>query len=141
MLKHRPITIEGYTTDELLSLAGEQVDKFILCRQPMVIKVGSAEILGQFKVNIDTLVIELAQIQGGGEGVLLSISSIAQQYAVKKGLDKIEWIVHAVDCAKPNLKLRRILELRGFKIENLADVGEAYHYIQVITKEPAEDWQ
>jgi len=39
----------------------------------------------------------------------------------------IEGIVHAVSCAKPNLKLRRVLERRGFVVEKIDGVGEAYH--------------
>jgi len=74
------------------------------------------------------LVIELAQIEGGGEGVLPWLASLARPYAQLHGLFSIAWIVH-VSCAKPNLKLRRVLERRGFVVEQIDGVGEAYHLI------------
>jgi hypothetical protein len=45
-------------------------------------------------------------------------------------LSGVEWIVHAVSCAKPNLKLRRVLEHRGFIIETIDGIGEAYHLLE-----------
>jgi hypothetical protein len=83
-----------------------------------------------FQVMRDRLVIELAQIEGGGEGVLMSLASLAKRYARLRNLAEVEWIVHAVTCAKPNLKLRRVLEHRGFIIEEIEGIGEAYHLIE-----------
>jgi len=78
-----------------------------------------------FKIARDRLVIELAQIEGGGEGVLVSMASLAKRYATLRALSGVEWIVHAVSCAKPNPKLRRVLEHRGFIIKEVAGIGEA----------------
>ena len=39
---------------------------------------GTAEILGEFKVKGESLIVELAQIDGGGEGVLPTLSLLAQ---------------------------------------------------------------
>jgi hypothetical protein len=61
--------------------------------------------------------------------VLISIGSVARRYAKLQELAAIEWIVHAISCAKPNLKLRRMLERRGFVIEEVAGFGSAYHLI------------
>ncbi len=133
MSENKQITIEGYTAEELLNLPEEQVDAFVLCNQPIAFRIGSAEILGQFKVNAGTLIVELAHIDGGGEGVLPTLWALAERYASKKELKRVEWIVHAVHCAKPNLKLRRVLGSKGFTIKNMAGVGEAYHYTHEIT--------
>jgi hypothetical protein len=88
------------------------------------------DLLGSFKITRDRLVIELAQIEGGGEGVLVSLASLAKRYVRLRGLSGVEWIVHAVSCAKPNLKLRRMLEHRGFTIEEISGIGEAYHLVE-----------
>jgi hypothetical protein len=106
-----------------------QLKQLIFLGEPIVFRAGSALILGSFKVHSERLVIELAQIEGGGEGVLMSLGSISRRYAKLHGLSGVEWIVHAVSCAKPNLKLRRVLERRGFKVKNVAGVGEAYHLL------------
>jgi hypothetical protein len=59
----------------------------------------------------------------------MSLASLARRYAILHGLSRVEWIVHAVSCAKPNLKLRRVLERRGFAIKQIAEVGDAYYLV------------
>jgi len=97
-----------------------------------VFKVGTANVLGQVRLG-DSLTIELAQIDGGGEGVLLTFSLLAEALARQRGIGAIEWIVHAVSCAKPNLKLRRVLEKRDFVVKELPGIGAAYYYRQEIS--------
>ena len=130
MSENKRITIEGYTAEELLNLPEEQIDPFVLCNQPVAFRVGSAEILRQFKVNNDRMIVELAHIDSGGERVLPTIWMVAERYASKKQLKTVERIVHAVHCAKANLKLRRILELKGFKVNSIAGIEDAYWYVQ-----------
>jgi hypothetical protein len=128
----RQLKFEGLNEQEILDLPKETVEALILTGEPIVFQAGSATILGSFRLGSDRLIIELAQIEGGGEGVLMSLSSLAKRYAKLNGLVNIEWIVHAVYCAKPNLKLRRVLELRGFVVKQVEGVGEAYHLVEAI---------
>jgi lysophospholipase L1-like esterase len=130
----RQVRIEGYTPVEILALPDEQVEAFVFTGEPLVIKVGSAELLGEFRLRTDALVVELAQIEGGGEGVLPTLTALAARYAAQRGLAEVEWIVHAVTCAQPNLKLRQTLERRGFVIEDIPGTGMAYHYRQPIRR-------
>jgi hypothetical protein len=125
----REVLFEGFRDEEILNLPKEAVEQLIFLGEPIVFRAGSALLLGSFKIDSDRLVIELAQIEGGGEGVLMSLGSIARRYAKLHGLSGVEWTVHAVSCAKPNLKLRRVLERRGFKVENILGAGEAYHFL------------
>lgn len=118
--------IEGYTVDEVLQFSNEEMRMFILRNEPFVFEVGSASLLGRFKVADDTLVMELAHVDGGGEGALPSLASLASSYAKREGLAFVEWRVHAVHCAVPNLKLRRVLERRGFIVRHIDTVGECY---------------
>jgi hypothetical protein len=129
----REIKIEGYSPDEILSLGDEELDAFVLSCRPIVFRAGSAEILGEFKIKGQSLIVELAQIDGGGEGVLPTLTSLAQRYAKKRGLKKVEWIVHALNCAEPNLKLRRVMERRGFHIVDIEGAGQAYYLVHEIT--------
>ena len=76
--------------------------------------------------------VELAQIEGGGEGVLISLASLAKRYVTLRKLSGVEWIIHAGTCAKPNLKLRRVLERRGFVVKNVDGVGEAYYLWEAV---------
>lgn len=125
----KKINIEGYSPDEILALADEQLDALVLSGKPLVFRAGTAEILGEFKVKNDSLIVELAQIDGGGEGVLPTLASLAQKYARRRGLKRVEWIVHALNCAEPNLKLRRVIERRGFQVVDIEGVGKAYYRV------------
>ncbi|WP_083438011.1 hypothetical protein [Caldimonas brevitalea] len=120
------VLLEGYTVDEILELPNDELEAIVLRDEPLVFKAGTANLLGRFKVAADTLVMELAHVDGGGEGALPSLASLARQYALREGLSFIEWRVHAVHCARPNLKLRRVLERRGFTVQDLPGTGECY---------------
>ena len=129
-MSRRDVLFEGLSEQEILNLPQEEVENLILLGKPLVFRAGSAVILGSFKIAHERLVIELAQIEGGGEGVLVSMAALAKRYAKLRKLSGVEWIVHAVSCAKPNLKLQRVLERRGFTIEHVKGVGEAYHLLE-----------
>jgi hypothetical protein len=126
------VLFEGYTEEEILTLPKEQVEAMILTGETVVFRAGTAEILGEFRVDNNRLRVELAQIEGGGEGVLLRLGALATRFGHLNQLSAIEWIVHAVHCAKPNLKLRRVLERRGFVVSKLPAIGEAYYLLEPI---------
>ena len=128
----REINIEGYSPEEILGLPDEQLDALVLSGEPLVFRAGSAEILGKFKIRGESLIVELAQIDGGGEGVLPTLTSLTHRYAKQRGLKRVEWIVHALNCAEPNLKLRRVMERRGFQVTDVEDVGKAYYQVHEI---------
>jgi hypothetical protein len=127
------VLFEGLTEEEILKMPAETVEGLILLGEPLVFRAGSATVLGSFRISSSRLVIELAQIEGGGEGVLISLGSVARRYAALRKLNGVEWIVHAVSCAKPNLKLRSMLERRGFVVEEIEGVGAAYHFVDILT--------
>jgi hypothetical protein len=132
----REVLIEGLRVEEILDLPKETIEQLVFIGESIVFRAGSAVILGSFKIQPNRLVIELAQIEGGGEGVLPSLASLARRYAKLHGISELEWIVHAVSCAKPNLKLRRVLERRGFVVKQLPGVGEAYHLVDALQDSP-----
>jgi len=122
----KEILIEGYTPEEILAVPDDQLDALVLCDEPIVFRAGTAQILGEFRVVNDSLEIELAQIEGGGEGVLPTLWTLADRYARRRELKRVEWIVHALNCAKPNPKLRRVLERKGFSIARVRGDVEAF---------------
>lgn len=81
MRRGREILFEGYTEDEILALPREQVETMILTGETIVFRAGSATVLGEFRVEGNRLRIELAQIEGGGEGVLLGLGALARRFA------------------------------------------------------------
>ncbi|MBI3649935.1 MAG: hypothetical protein HY231_02675 [Acidobacteria bacterium] len=129
MTDFRQVNIEGYTPEEILALPYAEVEALVFCDEPFAFRAGSAEILGEFRFAQDRLVVELAHIDGGGEGVLLALWILAERYAKQRDCHQVEWIVHALTCAKPNLKLRRLLERKGFVIKTSKENVAAYTYL------------
>lgn len=127
--ERKEILFDGFSDQEILSLPAEQIEALVLNGPPMVFRAGSATVLGEFRLDGDRLVIELAQIEGGGEGVLVSLGLLVQRYARLQGIETVEWIVHAVACAKPDLKLRRVLDRRGFTVRDIPGIGQTYYHL------------
>jgi len=134
----RKVKIEGFTPEQILALPDEHLALLILCGEPLVFHAGSAEILGEFRIVDGRLEIELAQIDGGGEGVLPTLWLLAEQYARRKSLREVDWIVHALTCAKPNPKLRRVLKRKGFSIQKVRSGADAFFYRHEISAETRE---
>ena len=126
------ILIEGYTQDELLAFEDALFDQYVFTEEPIVFAIGSASLLGQFSKTSSALKIELAQIDGGGEGVLPCLLSFARKLAKSRSFETIEWYVHAVACADPNVRLRELLERSGYVIEDRPDVGQVYVKIDAV---------
>ncbi|HEY8562366.1 MAG TPA: hypothetical protein VIL74_18460 [Pyrinomonadaceae bacterium] len=128
----RRLSIEGYLPEQILDLPDEEFEGLVFTGKPIVFHAGSAEVLGEFKLESAKLTIELAQIEGGGEGVLPIIVSLSRKYARKRNLTEIEWIVHALNCAKPNLKLRHVMERKGFIVKEIEGIGKAFYFLDKI---------
>ena len=122
----KSFNIEGESLKEILAWPEHYFDELVLIDDPIVLNIGTAEVLGQFAIKDNVLVVELAQIDGGGEGVLPAISRIAKRVAKMKSIKTIDCVVHAINCAKPNLKLRAHLVKTGFEIKNVPGKGDAY---------------
>jgi len=122
------IKIEGCSEAEILALSAQHLEVLILSCEPLVLRAGSAQVLGTFRKNGTEFLIELAQVEGGGEGVLLALVGVARKVALRFGCESIGWTVYAVDCAQPNLKLRRVLLRRGFEVS-----GPAYLLTEQLT--------
>ena len=133
MSDRRSVLIEGYSVEEILAFPNEELDRFVFCGEPIVFRAGTAEILGKFERTEDRVILELAHIDGGGEGALPAVGALASRYAAKEQLAFVEWRVHAVHCANPNPKLRHVLERRGFEIKEVEGIGECCHLVQAIS--------
>lgn len=133
-MEQRSFTLDGLTPDEVLGLPDEALDTFVLSGEPLVFRAGTADVLGRFWVADDALVLELGHIDGGGEGVLPTIALLAARYARRRGLAALDWRVHALNCARPNLKLQRVIERRGFTVADVPGSGPCYHRMQPVPK-------
>lgn len=122
----REILFEGLTPEAILELPAQEIEQLVLTGEPLIFTAGSARILGEFRRSSDRLNVTLAQIEGGGEGVLPALTILIEKFARSQSLTAVEWIVHAVHCAKPNLKLKRVLERKRFVVKEV-DGSTAYY--------------
>ena len=126
------VKIEGYTSDELLALPPAELDAFVFIGRPVVVRVGSAEVLAECHRRGVTLVVDLAHIDGGGEGALPTLTKFLDRFAQGRGFERIEWLVRATNCARPNDKLRRVLVRKGFKIRTVPEFGDCYYKATIV---------
>jgi hypothetical protein len=140
LMKRHEILFEGMSQDEILQLPSRDLDHLILLGDSIVFRAGSASILGSFKIEQNCLTLEPAQIDGGGEGILVALGTLARRLAKMRELTEVEWIVHAVSCSKPNIKLRRVLEKRGFEMKNMSGIGTVYRLLESIAPTRSPEW-
>ena len=106
--------IEGLTLEELRTLPSEELDELMAFGRPIVFRMGSATILAEFNAQGSELKVNLAHVDGGGEGVLVSLWKAIAHYASDRDYEAIQWKVHALTCANPNPRLQEFLRSRGF---------------------------
>lgn len=108
------IDIEGVSTELLKALPPQDLDDLLAFGRPIVFRMGSATVLAEFN-QVDThLSINLAHIDGGGEGVLVHLWKMAAWYARERHYGAIIWSIHALTCARPNPRLQHFLMAHGF---------------------------
>ena len=119
-----PIRVEGYALEDVLKFPVEELLEYVESDIPVIVAIGSAEVLCEFRVNNGVLVAVLAHIDG--EGVLRAAHRLLSNVAPRMGCTGLRLIATAVNCADPNLKLRRLLERLNFIVESTDEYGEAY---------------
>jgi len=129
----REILIEGLVPESWVNLTPEEMDALVLNDEPVVFRAGTATVLGRFTADADVLRVELAHMDGGGEGVLRTLHRIAHAVAVQRGLTEICWTVHSANCARPNPKLNRVLQRIGFQLEETKS-GPTYRRKQPVNQ-------
>ena len=107
--------IEGLSLDALKALDPSDLDGLLAFGRPITFRMGTATILAGFDRIDEDLCVNLAHIDGGGEGVLLSLWKLIALYARERNYPCICWNAHALTCASPNPRLQRFLRAQGFE--------------------------
>ncbi len=110
-----PVDIEGINLAALRSFPPDEVDALLAFGRPITFRMGSATILAEFNDNGPDLAVNLAHVDGGGEGVLVRLWKLIESYAAERGYTGVLWNIHALTCAKPNPRLRQFLDGQGFE--------------------------
>lgn len=116
--------IDGFTPDELLALSG--IDELAITDGPITFRVGSSEVLAQFSLTDKVLRVEIAVVEGGGDGVLNSLIRVIERGARSRDIIAIDWVVYATNCADPNPKLTSVLDRLGFELGKLENGADCY---------------
>ena len=82
--------------------------------EPITFRMGGATVLAEFNRMESELSVNLAHVDGGGEGVLVSFWKAVTKYAAARDYRTIQWNVHALTCANPNPRLQNFLCANGF---------------------------
>jgi hypothetical protein len=127
MTVSREVLIEGFRPSELPEALGPALEAEVVSGRPLVARVGTADVLLSLAIEGDVLRAELAHVDGGGEGVLPALFPVVVRLAQRRGAAEIEWLVFATNCARPNPRLRPILERRGFAVREIPGRGVCYH--------------
>lgn len=108
------MNIEGLTVDELKALPPQDIDALLAFGRPITFRMGTATILAEFNKEGSDLLVNLAHIDDGGEGVLVLLWKLIETYAKERDCESIRWNVHALTCANPNPRLQQFLRKYGF---------------------------
>jgi hypothetical protein len=121
------LLIEGFRPGDLPEALGSDLQREVLRGRPLVARAGTSEVLMCLELREEVLRAELGHVDGGGEGVLPALFSIIVRLARLHGAREIEWVVFATNCARPNPRLRPILERRGFIVREVPGRGACYY--------------
>lgn len=107
--------IEGLSLDALKAMPTEELEALLTFGRPITFRMGTATLLAEFNRDDGELSVNLAHIDGGGEGVLVSLWKVIASYAREHGYHSVSWNVHALTCANPNPRLQLFLRDQGFE--------------------------
>lgn len=123
-----PILIAGLTQDQLLAqLEDPDFEEMVFIEEPIIFQIGSSNILAQLTKSDNEMSIEISHIEGGGEGVLLTLNTTIKRYCKQRGIEYVSWYIFATDCVNPNPKLGKVLLLRGYEIVKDNVRGAVYY--------------
>lgn len=108
------LEIAGLPLSQLRGMAADDLDGLMAFGRPISFDLGSASILAEFNRSGEVLLVNLAHIDGGGEGVLVVLWTLIRRYAAERVYAAIRWNIHAATCANPNPRLQKFLRRREF---------------------------
>jgi hypothetical protein len=126
------IQVEGASLESLRAMPREDQDALLAFGRPISFVMGSATVLAQFDRREATLEVNLAHIDGGGEGVLLVLWKHIRAFAVERQFTTIRWNIFAATCAQPNPRLQQFLRSHEFVETDDPDHGRIFAHTQTL---------
>jgi hypothetical protein len=129
--------IEGISIKVLKGLPRDEQDALLAFGRPITFRIGTANILAEFNRTDRKLTVNLAHIDGGGEGVLVLLWKAVQNYAADRGYISVDWHIHALTCVRPNPRLQQFLRRQGFAEINHEVYGQIFTRQEDVSEMPA----
>jgi len=124
--------IDGLSLEAVKALPTEDLEELLAFGRPITFRMGTATVLAEFNRADEELAVNLAHIDGGGEGVVVSLWKLIARYARERGYKSIRWNVHALTCANPNPRLQGFLRNQGFEEANSEAYGRVLALRQIL---------
>ena len=118
--------VKSFSMDELASMPRAKLSELVSAGSPIDVRFGDDRVRARFTSVGSAVRVEVSEIVAGTDGVLLSFANGCRNLAHQRGVQQIDWLVHAAACAGPNERLQGALTQRGFILQNVPGVGQAY---------------
>lgn len=118
--------VKSFSMDELTSMPRGELDALVREGAPVDVRLGADRLRVRFTIVDGAVRIEVAEIVAASDGALMTFASGCRNLARQSRVPKIDWIVHAAACAAPNERLQGALTSRGFVLQNVPGIGQAY---------------
>lgn len=118
--------VSSFSMDELSSLPKADLDALVRQGSPIDVRFGDDRVRVRFTMVDGAVRVEVSEIVASSDAVLMNFASGCRNLARQSRVPRIDWIVHAVACAAANERLQGALTSRGFVLQNVPGVGQAY---------------
>jgi hypothetical protein len=118
--------VKSLSMDELTSMPRAELEALVRAGAPIDVRFGADRLRVLFGVVDGAVRIEVMEVVAAGDGVLMNFASGCRNLARQSRATRIDWIVHASACAAPNERLQGTLTSRGFALQDVPGIGQAY---------------
>ena len=118
--------VGSYSIEDLQKMPEQDLVALLSNGRPIDIRFGNGRLRGRFGVVDGALRVEVMELEGGGDGMLMTFSNGCRNMARQRAIRKIDWLVHAAASEGANQRLQQVLTTRGFTLQDVQGVGQAY---------------
>lgn len=115
--------VESFSMGQLASLPRAKLKELVSAGSPIDISFGTDRLRVRFTIVDSAVRIEVLEAEIGDNNVLMNFANGCRNLARQAGIPTIDWLVHA---SAANERLQGALTSRGFTLQNVSGVGQAY---------------
>lgn len=115
--------VSSFSMDELASLPKADLDALVRQGPPIDVRFGDDRVRVRFTMVDGAVRVEVSEIVASSDAVLMNFASGCRNLARQSRVPRIDWIVQA---SAANERLQGALTSRGFVLQNVPGVGQAY---------------